>query len=126
MQDFNATSPAIYSVDTSALAIFASGVIEIANYTTDGTAKARYLAAARSALDALTGPIYLNSPAKSDAMVNNGTVAYPSGVGIALPYAGMLNFFFESSRPFFFYIHVLSTVSYNSPSFFFLSRLLSF
>lgn len=79
--DFNVTA-AQYSKDTSAAAIFTSAVIELAWYAPDAGTRTRYLAWAATALKTLT-TTYANDPAKSDAVLKNGTTTYPStAIGI--------------------------------------------
>ena len=81
--DFNATAPQL-AVDTSAAMIAASGIIEIA-WSSDAATRARYLAFAKTTMDAVLGR-YSFAPGANDAVVNNGTVAYP-GYGISIIYA---------------------------------------
>jgi len=73
--DFHATAPR-NAIDTSAAAIFASGVIEVAWYTADPDTKTRYLAAAQQILTSLT-TTYLEPPARSPGFFANGTTSYP-------------------------------------------------
>jgi hypothetical protein len=81
--DFNATAPH-NAIDTSAAAIFASGLIEIAWYTADPDTKTRYLSAAQRILASLT-TTYLEPPARSPGFFANGTTTYPQ-YGIPIIY----------------------------------------
>jgi unsaturated chondroitin disaccharide hydrolase len=82
--DFNVTAPSI-SVDTSAMMIAASGIIEIAWHTTDEAQRAAYLAFAKTLLDSVVAN-YVFTPAANDAVLRNGTVTYPLA-GVSIIYA---------------------------------------
>jgi unsaturated chondroitin disaccharide hydrolase len=74
--DFNATTPQLYGRDTSAAMIAADGMIELAWHLTDPNQKSKYLAAARKMLDS-AATIYIETPARSPAVLNNGTSSFP-------------------------------------------------
>jgi len=81
--DFNASAPQI-SVDTSAAMIAADGIIEIA-WRSDAVTRARYLAFAKTTMDAVLAR-YTFAPGANDAVLNNGTTAFPSA-GLSIIYA---------------------------------------
>ena len=78
--DFNATAPHD-SVDTSALAIAAEGIVELSAYTR-GAKAAAYYAFAKQLLEAARD-FYLFGAKDSDAVLKNGTTTFPqTGVGV--------------------------------------------
>jgi unsaturated chondroitin disaccharide hydrolase len=85
--DFNATSPDQYARDTSAAAIVADALVELATYTTDPVARATYVGATKKILNSLTTPpfSFIDRPSASQAFINNGTVTFPAA-GIPLVY----------------------------------------
>lgn len=82
--DFNATAPSLHAVDTAAAAVAASGLVELSTYTVDPRQSRSYLDAARLLVAGLQSR-YLFTPGDSDAVLRNGTQAYPT-TGIPLIY----------------------------------------
>lgn len=77
--------------DTSATAIFASGLIELSQYVTIATMKDQYLSAAKNIVDQLSSPDYLiygDKQYKLPALLTNGTMGpYPkSSYDVSLIY----------------------------------------
>jgi unsaturated chondroitin disaccharide hydrolase len=68
--------------DTSAAAIFTSGLVELSQYVSDSTLKDKYLTSAKAMIDQLTTPSYLilgNKDYLLRAVMANGTQGpYPS------------------------------------------------
>ena len=85
--DFNATSPEQYARDTSAAAIAADALVELAGFTQDPSLAAVYTAAAKKMLTSLTtAPFtYIGRASESPAFVGNGTVTFPQS-GVPLVY----------------------------------------
>jgi unsaturated chondroitin disaccharide hydrolase len=81
--DFNASAPQ-NAVDTSAAMIAADGIIEIA-WRSDAATRARYLAFAKTTMDAVLAR-YTFAPSANDAVLNNGTTGYPSA-GLSIIYS---------------------------------------
>ena len=68
--------------DTSAAAIFTSGLVELSQYVSDATLKDKFLSSAKAIIDQLTTPCYLilgNKDYVLRAVMANGTLGpYPS------------------------------------------------
>lgn len=77
--DFSLPSTSGQPRDTSAAAIAASGLVELAGLETDATRKARYLDGARDMLAALSTPAYLADGTTNQAVLLHGTQNKPSG-----------------------------------------------
>jgi hypothetical protein len=68
--------------DTSAAMVAASGMIELAWHSAPAD-RARYLAFVQTVLTSAMSPTYQFTPSESDAVLKNGTTAYPvTGVPI--------------------------------------------
>jgi unsaturated chondroitin disaccharide hydrolase len=76
--DFDA--PAGDPKDSSAAAIAASGLIELAQLDPDGSRRGRYLTAAKQILDALSSPPYRSSVTGPPSILLHGTQNKPKGV----------------------------------------------
>lgn len=77
--------------DTSAAAIFASGLLELSHYAPTSDVRDRFLTSAKKIVDQLSSPTYLisgNNEYKLPALLANGTQGpYPKAVyDVALPY----------------------------------------
>lgn len=85
--DFNATAPAIYSLDSSSALVAASGFVELSTYSTSAPKRDAYLEAANRIVDSVTSG-FVFSPSESDSVVKNGTSYYPN-TGIPLIYGAL-------------------------------------
>jgi unsaturated chondroitin disaccharide hydrolase len=72
--------PATEPVDSSAAAIAASGLIELAHLVRDPALRASYLASARTSLTTLTSPAYLSSGTDNAAVLLHGTDNVGAGI----------------------------------------------
>jgi unsaturated chondroitin disaccharide hydrolase len=77
--DFHAPGIPAEPRDTSAAAIAASGLLELARLESDPARATRYLAAARSILGALMRPPWLSEGSGSEAVLLHGTYNKPAG-----------------------------------------------
>lgn len=77
--DFDAPGIPNEPKDTSAAAIAASGLLELATLEPDAGRAARYTASARAILTALSGPAYLSEGTGGEAVLRHGTANRPAG-----------------------------------------------
>jgi len=70
------------SRDSSAAAIAASGILELARYVNDTTKRSYYLTNAENILKSLASPAYLADPQKTDAVITHATGSHPDNAGI--------------------------------------------
>lgn len=78
--NFEPADPATEPVDSSAAAIAASGLIELAHLVRDPALRASYLASARTSLTTLTSPAYLSSGTDNAAVLLHGTDNVGAGI----------------------------------------------
>lgn len=78
--NFEPSDPATAPLDSSAAAIAASGLVQLAHLVPDATLKSTYLAAARTALKTLTSPAYLSSDTDNAAVLLHGTDNVGAGI----------------------------------------------
>jgi unsaturated chondroitin disaccharide hydrolase len=78
--NFEPADPATEPVDSSAAAIGASGLIELAQLVRDPALRASYLASARDSLTTLTSPSYLSSGTDNAAVLLHGTDNVGAGI----------------------------------------------
>jgi len=79
--DFDAPLGGSPPRDTSAAAVAASGLLELAGFVT-GEDRIRYIEAAESTLLSLAGPSYLANHSGNDAIILHGTYNYNSNKGV--------------------------------------------
>lgn len=77
--DFNAPGIPVVPRDTSAAAIAASGLLELARLDPDPARSGRYLAQSRSILGRLTSPPWISMGTDSEAVLLHGTYSAPGG-----------------------------------------------
>ncbi len=78
--NFEPADPATEPVDSSAAAIAASGLIQLAGLVHDPTLRSAYLGSARTSLTALTSPSYLSSGTGNAAVLLHGTDNVGAGI----------------------------------------------
>lgn len=78
--NFEPADPATEPVDSSAAAIAASGLIELAHLVRDPALRSSYLASARTSLTTLTSPAYLSSGTDNAAVLLHGTDNVGAGI----------------------------------------------
>ncbi|MFW6155572.1 MAG: glucuronylhydrolase [Planctomycetota bacterium] len=79
--DFDAPASPATPRDSSAAAIAASGLLELAEYV-DGADRIRYIDSAEAALASLAGPNYLAAGTNNQAILQHGTYNYNGDVGV--------------------------------------------
>ncbi len=78
--NFEPADPATEPVDSSAAAIAASGLLELAHLVRDPALRASYLASARTSLTTLTSPAYLSGGTDNAAVLLHGTDNVGAGI----------------------------------------------